>query len=672
MLDTDKKGSRLYYTAIFLILIIAFFLRAYLLDLRPLHSDEGVNFMFMEGLIKEGRYRYDPENYHGPTLYYLTFLPLYYFGKDTSWLPDEVLPSQEYVYRICPMLLGFGVVLILILLRGWLKTPGLLTAMALAAISPTAVYYSRDNIHEMYLMFFTACTFVFGYLFYATSKDRYLYLCAASLALMFATKETTIITLGIWGLSAFGASLFSTKPLKDVGKKALDSIKKALRRIKKPSFLILIAITILTLCLMLFFQDYYKKYELKWYLALLTKGVSMMTIFLVFTLFFGRLRGKLSKLLIASALFFIILCLFFSSFFTHAEGVGKFFKAFELWTHQGTVGSKHTKPFPYYLELLSTFERPILILGLLGIIFSFWKRKPEEVFTSLYAVGTFLAFSLIPYKTPWCVQNMMLPLFILSGVFIKYVFEITPYKLLRLAYLPFILIILLYSLYQSADVNYINYDNDSYGIVYVQTNRSAKELVQRVDELSRVKYEGEDTKILIDAEGTLPLNWYFRNHKHFWLGAITQDIKNYPIIIANRNKESEIEKILKNDYRKEGYPFNPATGNFLALYYKDVDFKKEAPKKIILTEAIELGKKESKLKPGLAGTIFQNVYFRGRKLGKVVDRKIYFWYDTDKEKPFPAPFSIIWKGIIKIPESGEYLFSTISDDGSFLDIYNNT
>ena len=36
-----------------------------------MHHDEGVNGFFLTNLLRQGRYRYDPTNYHGPTLYYL-------------------------------------------------------------------------------------------------------------------------------------------------------------------------------------------------------------------------------------------------------------------------------------------------------------------------------------------------------------------------------------------------------------------------------------------------------------------------------------------------------------------------------------------------------------------------------------------------------------------------
>ena len=48
------------------------FLRLYNLSLVPLHHDEGVNGNFLVTLVREGKYIYNPENYHGPTLYFFS------------------------------------------------------------------------------------------------------------------------------------------------------------------------------------------------------------------------------------------------------------------------------------------------------------------------------------------------------------------------------------------------------------------------------------------------------------------------------------------------------------------------------------------------------------------------------------------------------------------------
>jgi uncharacterized protein (TIGR03663 family) len=659
------KESRAYYVVLFIIIVVAIFLRLFLLDLRPLHSDEGVNFSFMKTLIDNHRYEYNPGNYHGPILYYLTIIPLSIAGLQSSLLSEDLIKNGEYAFRFMPVIMGFGLVLMLLPLKKWLNWSGLLTAMALAAISPSLVYFSRDNIHEIYLAFFTVGTFVMGYLYFTTIKDKFLYLAAMFLALMFTAKETTIVTLVIFCLSAIGATIFSTKPFGDVRKRFLASIKEAFIIYKKPLLFILIGITFITVGMILFSSGLMKKYELKWYFALATKGISMMTIFLVFILLFGKMRKRYSKFIIAWIIFFAVIFILFSSFFKHSDGVGKFFKAFEMWTDQGTVESKQTKPFLYYTEILGRFELPALIFGIAGIILSFWKRKPEELFTAFYAIGAYFAFSLIPYKTPWCVQNMILPLIILSGVSIKYLFEMTPSFVLRSIYVPVIVIVLFNNFCLSLDANIISYDNDSYKIVYVQTSRNIKDMVARIYELSDVKYVGRDTPILITSPDNFPLNWYLRNYKVVQFSYnVVSDADNYPIIIAKKDQEPDLERTMKKKYQKESYSLR--SGVVLTLYYQGEDIVKVVPEKYKLEQVIDLSSAGSTLESGLKATVYQHAFFKGKVLAEKVDTKIDFRYDTDAEKPYLSPFSIIWNGYLKVPTSGDYTLVSISDDGSFI------
>ena len=64
--------DRIWLYGVIGIFLIAAILRLYDLSLVPLHHDEGVNGNFLVRLVREGTYRYDPENYHGPTLYYFS------------------------------------------------------------------------------------------------------------------------------------------------------------------------------------------------------------------------------------------------------------------------------------------------------------------------------------------------------------------------------------------------------------------------------------------------------------------------------------------------------------------------------------------------------------------------------------------------------------------------
>ena len=52
--------------------IVALALRCPLLDQRPMHNDEAVNAVKFGQLWEGGVYRYDPNEYHGPSLFYAT------------------------------------------------------------------------------------------------------------------------------------------------------------------------------------------------------------------------------------------------------------------------------------------------------------------------------------------------------------------------------------------------------------------------------------------------------------------------------------------------------------------------------------------------------------------------------------------------------------------------
>src|SRR5450432_157074 len=56
-------------------------LRVIFLEMKPPHFDEGINGWFVDQMVKNGFYRYDPTNYHGPLHFYVLFLCQTLFGR---------------------------------------------------------------------------------------------------------------------------------------------------------------------------------------------------------------------------------------------------------------------------------------------------------------------------------------------------------------------------------------------------------------------------------------------------------------------------------------------------------------------------------------------------------------------------------------------------------------
>src|SRR6267142_1468299 len=65
-----------------MIIGFAALLRFFLLGIKPPHFDEGINGWFVDQMVKNGFYKYDPTNYHGPLHFYVLFLSQTLFGRN--------------------------------------------------------------------------------------------------------------------------------------------------------------------------------------------------------------------------------------------------------------------------------------------------------------------------------------------------------------------------------------------------------------------------------------------------------------------------------------------------------------------------------------------------------------------------------------------------------------
>jgi uncharacterized protein (TIGR03663 family) len=172
------------------LLLLAAPLRLPDLSARPMHADEAVHADKFGTLLEGGGYAYDPSEYHGPTLYYMTLVPAALRGQQSYVELDEV------TLRLVPAVLGVVLVVAHVAAAPFLGTAAATLAGLLAALSPAMVYYSRYYIHEVPLVLFT-----FGTLLALGAYVRRPGWAAAVAAglfagLMLATKETAVLSLG--------------------------------------------------------------------------------------------------------------------------------------------------------------------------------------------------------------------------------------------------------------------------------------------------------------------------------------------------------------------------------------------------------------------------------------------------------------------------------------------
>jgi len=169
--------------------VLAAVLRFAALGARPMHADEAVHADKFGSLLEGRGYAYDPAEYHGPTLYYLTLVPAWITGA------RRYVDLDEATLRSLPACVGTLLVLAHALARPVLGTASAWLAALFAAVSPAMVYYSRYYIHEVLLVAasFGALVCLCAYL---RRPGRLAALAGGGFAgLMLATKETAPIAL---------------------------------------------------------------------------------------------------------------------------------------------------------------------------------------------------------------------------------------------------------------------------------------------------------------------------------------------------------------------------------------------------------------------------------------------------------------------------------------------
>ena len=97
------------------------------------------------------------------------------------------------------------------------------------------------------------------------------------------------------------------------------------------------------------------------------------------------------------------------------ELAGNFFQAFAVWSKTGVEGNGHDKAWYYWLLLILRYEWPALI-GLAWSARALWPGMNRLTrYLAIYGCGALTAYSIVPYKTPWCIIAIIWPFFFLFG-----------------------------------------------------------------------------------------------------------------------------------------------------------------------------------------------------------------------------------------------------------------
>jgi uncharacterized protein (TIGR03663 family) len=326
------------------ILAAAVFLRFEDLASRPIHADEATGARIAAQRMESGGTGFDPTHYHGPTQSRFA-MTICHWRCENSWRE-----MSKGTLRILPAIAGSLLVLLPFFWRKRIGDASALLAAALLAGSPLLVYYSRMFIHEMLLTLFGLAAML------ALAYRAPALITGTCIGLMFATKETFIISLIAW--SAAGGLLLFEK-----GRPQWASIRAL-----------------------------WNQHRISIALA---ASSALLTAAFFYTDAFREARGMFD----AIRTFFV-----YETAGGHDKPIGYYAKLFALPVKSGGTW---------------WFGTPVILLAATACIHAFGKTPPPQArvirFIAISVILHALAYSVIRYKNPWLACLPWAQLCLLAG-----------------------------------------------------------------------------------------------------------------------------------------------------------------------------------------------------------------------------------------------------------------
>lgn len=513
-------------------LLAGVILRTARLDLRPMHHDEANQAVKFGRLLEEGEYRYDPNNHHGPTLYYLTLPIARIAGRTTLAALDET------VLRLVPALFGTGIILLLLLFKGAMPREALAAAGVLAAISPAMTYYSRFYIQETLLVFFLVGAAGCAWRWHAAAspapawdgwatfrpavevrtprpKAAAAWAAGAGLfcGLMYATKETSVILFG----AAVGALVLVK----------LFERKNKERGLRRPRHV--------------------------------SPGFGYAAAF--------------------GAAAFAPAWILYTSFLKNRGGFVDSLLAFGEYLERASGGTVHDHPWHTYFSTLiwsRTGTGPVwsegfvIALAAAGAFTALGAMKAGDADTRFsrvllfFTLGAAAVYSAIPYKTPWNLLPFYMGVILLAGNGTAVMMRISRFLAVRALVIALLAPGFVNLGVQAWRTNFVHPADPRNPYVYAQTAPDFLKLVKRAEDIAVVSADGRRMLIMVVAppEETWPLPWSLRKFSGvgYWTEAAAVagiDIRNAPFVIAGFDAAEALGDRLEDSHQSEFYGLRP-------------------------------------------------------------------------------------------------------------------
>ena len=173
----------------------------------------------------------------------------------------------------------------------------------------------------------------------------------------------------------------------------------------------------------------------------------------------------------------------------------------------------------------------------------------------IYALLITVIYSVIPYKTPWLALNLWLPLAILAGIAIEWIWFAAPKAFAHLLTLIFISVFGFSVAHDTRQWVFVNPAGEKNPYAYAHTSEDLLRLPGRLEELAR-QYKLSAPRIAVVAADAWPLPWYLRNFSQVGFWQPGQDAGAADFFITSTDAAEKLGEQLKN-FRPEFFGVRP-------------------------------------------------------------------------------------------------------------------
>ena len=451
-----------------------------------MHTDEAVHGIKFGELLQNNDYKYDPVEYHGPTLNYFTLIPAWISSAKT------IKNINEITLRIVPAFFGLVIIALFFFLSAGLGQKVISISALFAALSPAMIFYSRYYIQEMLLICFSFAVIVFGYRYLQTQKFKYAGLVGIFAGLMFATKETSVITFGSIFLALFFTYIIQKRQNNG------QSIKEYLLKIKF------------------------------WHIAVTILSALLISI-LFYSSFFSNPKGIVDSLLT------------YKTYFNRAGQSGfhihPFYYYFNLLIYFKNGGG------------IAWSEAIIILFAIIGIIDVFFTKSIREYdinlarFIAFYTIIITVIYCAIPYKTPWSMLSFYFGMIITAGIGLIKVIQSPNKFITKFIFIPVIILGFIHLGWQSYQLNFKYYSDPQNPYIYSHPGPDVLEIADLLEKTANSSPDKYDLYIQVICPGSdyWPLPWYLRSFNNVgWWDQVDENVPSAPIIIVSPELENSL------------------------------------------------------------------------------------------------------------------------------------